>query len=213
MIGGGIQQESKMKRNFLLITLFLALTLLIPSTLVSANSSPSTFLAETTNYKGTVSDISATSLTLTLDNGTFVTIQITSTTKIPSNGFATPDPTTLFGKRVTVKTKTDSLDALVATSISFIPGLPTTLQRVGTVSDYVAGKSITIEVNGSHFKYFISSSTKILPSDSEDQLATGISVTIISPRVISGLGLTASGIILHLPEATEEPTLTATPKH
>ena len=196
--------------------ILLLLLIIFPTLTARAQTNSESSFSATSVYKGVVSDISSSSLVLTLDNGSFVTIAITSKTLIRISGINSnsPDPTLLFGQRVRVKVEEDADGVLTAVSILPTPGMNPYIQKNGTIVDYVAGKSITIEVNGQKFKYAITSTTKFIPDGSEEDLESAESVTVISSRVISGVGLTAKGILVHIPETTPTPTssLIVTPK-
>ena len=79
-----------------------------------------------------------------------------------------------------------------------MPGKPTKIHRVGTVTAYSAGTSITIQdKDGNLFTFALTADTKILPPDTTRTLGDGARVTIISRRDPSGGPLTAQGIVVH----------------
>ena len=89
-----------------------------------------------------------------------------------------------------------------------MPGKPEKIHRVGVVTVYEAGKTITIEgKDGELYTFELSDTTKILPEERVDQLVVGAKVTIISRRDPTGGPLAAQGIVVHPEdEETEEST-------
>ena len=81
------------------------------------------------------------------------------------------------------------------------------VHRVGIVTAYTAGSSITIEaVDGKPYTFVVSPDTKILPESRVDLLVVGARVTIIAPRDVTGGPAAATGIVVHpAASATEEP--------
>jgi hypothetical protein len=96
------------------------------------------------------------------------------------------------------------------------PGAPTIVHRVGYVSDYEAGVSITIKYrDGQFYTFKIAPDVKIVPHHREPDLKVGAYVTIIAPRNFSGDEWIAQGIVVHphgpASLATSMPTGTVTP--
>ena len=157
------------------------------------------------NYKGTITAIDADSITLALEDGTGITILLTAETriKIPRNKEAIfADLGT--GMQVMVQAIGGQDDLLTARSVVLIPGKPAKTHRVGIVTDYQAGTSITIQAkDGLLSTFLLTTETKILPAERADQLQVGVPVTIIAPRDVSSMDQTAVGIVVH-PAAAEE---------
>jgi hypothetical protein len=154
-----------------------------------------------TIFHGTLGTLSPSSLTLTLDDGSSVTIGLTADTRIKVPGPKAQGDVLLVGMRATVMAFTDSSDALVARSVMVIPGQPVRAHRVGTVTAYSAGASITIlATDGSSYTFALTAGTVILPAARAAQLAVGSRVTIIAPRDPSTLGGAATGIVIHPPK-------------
>ncbi|HET6847197.1 MAG TPA: DUF5666 domain-containing protein [Anaerolineales bacterium] len=153
-----------------------------------------------TIYRGTLSAVDASSLTLTLVDGTSVTIAITPETHIRVPGPQAQGDTLVVGMHLVVQAREDSNGNLVARSIMAIPGQPTLTHRVGTVTAYAAGSSLSIlAADGQTYSFALTADTKLLPAGLADTLAVDSRVTVIAPRDVSALGWTATGIVVHPP--------------
>jgi hypothetical protein len=96
--------------------------------------------------------------------------------------------------------------SLTALYIHVVPGKPEPVHRVGTVTAYTPGASITVlDKKGGSSTFVLTPDTKILPEDRASELGVGSLVTIISRRDPTGGPLTAQGIVVHPPKGTEEP--------
>ncbi len=161
--------------------------------------------AVTQKFKGIIDSIAedGKSMVLKLADGTTVTILLSSNPKIkiPGNGKKTNGVTTLqAGMNVVVQATLDSSNNLVARQVHLIPGKPTRLHRVGTVTE-LTDTSITVQGrDGGTTKFTRDATTKILPKDRQDLLVKGATVTVISPRTFTGEPF-ARGIVVH-PEGT-----------
>ena len=151
------------------------------------------------NYKGTVSAVDADSITLTLKDDSSVTVGLSADTRIKFPGPKDSAPTGIqAGMNATVQAIRDQSGNLTALRIMVIPGKPAKIHRVGIVTEYTAGKSITIQDKaGNTFTFTLDDQTKLLPAGRADTLAVGSRVTIIAPRDPAGGGSTASGIVIH----------------
>ena len=155
------------------------------------------------NFKGTIFSVGTDSLEVTLADESKVTIFIGSNTKvkIPGMGKSAALSNLKAGMGVVVQAS-DTDGKLLARQIHLVPGKPTKLHRVGMVSNYQAGVSLTVTgVDGQSTTFTINSDTKILPKDRQDLLKDGAFVTVISPRSFSGVDPVAKGIVVH-PEGT-----------
>lgn len=158
------------------------------------------------NLKGILVSVDAESLEVKLSDDTTVTVGITDETRIhvPTKKDATIEDL-LPGVQVGVQARQDEDGLLIAKNITVIPGKPTKIHRVGTVVEYLDGKSITIEAkDGESYTFAITEDTKILPASRADELEEGARVTIIAPRDVTGGEPTAMGIVIH-PTKTTEP--------
>lgn len=174
------------------------------------------------NYKGVVAAVSASSLTLTLEDGSSATFTVNGDTRIhvPTLGKSATLADITVGGRATVQAKADEAGSLVALRINVKPGKPEKVHRVGTVTAYTAGVSITVQAkDGGTSTFALTADTKILPKHRAEELAVGSTVTIISRRNVTGGELTAQGIVVHpsKPEGEEgddddSPKITKTPK-
>ena len=150
------------------------------------------------NFKGTISAVDATSLTLTLRDGSFVTIGLSADTRMKF-----PGPKDALsggiqpGLNVMVQAVRDQGGNLVARAVMVIPGKPSKIHRVGSVTEYTAG-SITIQdKDGNKYTFVITNETKLLPAERAGTLAVGSRVTIIAPRNPATGGMVAKGIVIH----------------
>lgn len=178
------------------------------------------------NYKGVVAEVGEASLTLTLADGSSATFAITEKTRIsiPSLGKGATLADINVGAKATVQATAAEDDTLTALRINVTPGKPEKVHRVGTVTAYTAGESITVQAkDGQSSTFALTADTKILPADRADELAVGSRVTIISRRDVTGGVLTAQGIVVHpategsgedegTPKPTKTPGPTKTPK-
>lgn len=167
------------------------------------------------HYSGVISVIGTESITLTLDDQSTVEFVIDNNTqiKIPSLGNSASAVNLLVGQKVNIRATADDSGALIALSINVIPGKPVKVHRVGTVTEYIPGVSITItNKDGIISTFLLTDQTKILPVERANSLAIGSLVTIICPRDVTGGPLTALGIVIHpsLVEPAEEETGTET---
>lgn len=151
------------------------------------------------NFKGTVEAISATSLTLTLRDGSSVTVGLSAETriKVPGMKGATVDAIQP-GMEVMLQAIRDQSGNLTARSIMVKPGKPSKVHRVGWVTAYSPGASITIRAHdGNTYTFVLTTETKILPAQRAGELALGSRVTIIAPRNPATPQGTATGIVVH----------------
>lgn len=145
------------------------------------------------HYKGTITNVAADTLTLDA-SGTSVTVGLTTDTRIHVPGGGALQT----GQTVMVLARRDQNNNLVASGVQVIPGKPAIAHRVGIVTAYTLGASISIRAHdGNTYTFALSADTKILPAGRADQLAIGALVTIIAPRNPAVQGLTASGIVVH----------------
>jgi predicted 3-demethylubiquinone-9 3-methyltransferase (glyoxalase superfamily) len=151
------------------------------------------------HFKGTVTGKSASSLTLKLKVGSSVTFVIDDKTqiKIPTVKHATVDQINP-GVQANVQAVSNSTGALVALKVQVVPGKPILFRRVGVVTAYTAGSSITIQDKaGNTTTFLLTPDTKITPRHLANSLAPGVTVTIISRRDPAGGALAAQGIVIH----------------
>lgn len=196
-----------MKTKKMLVVLSILVVLFLFITPVSAMSQNGATDCVKENYKGTITFIDATSIELKQKGDTLITISLSPETvvKIPTKHDATLTDLKV-GMKVTVKAlRVD--DVLTAKKINLIPGKPTKVYKVGVVTDYQPGFSITIQAkNTSLYTFLVTADTMILPADLADKLVVGAVVTIIAPRDVTSLDRTAKAIVIHLPDPEPEPT-------
>ena len=151
------------------------------------------------HYKGIIAAADATSLTLTLADGTSVNFGINADTRIKAPGLHGETAAILqVGLQAMVQAERDENSNLVARSVMIIPGKPVLAHRVGWVTEYSPGVSITIQAHdGNFYTFTLTAETKILPAERAGELAVGSRVNIISPRDPAALGWTAQGIVVH----------------
>jgi hypothetical protein len=166
------------------------------------------------NYRGTIASVSSSSLALTLSDGSALNFVVTSDTRIKIPGPNGSSASLQAGMQAMVQAVADSSSNLNACAIMAIPGQPLRVHRVGWVTEYTPGVSITILASdGLTYTFSLTADTKILPAERAAELTIGSRVTIIAPRDPAALGWTASGIVVH-PEGSGAgsmpPTQTAT---
>ncbi len=171
------------------------------------------------NYKGTISAVDATSITLDLGGGSLISAAIVPETRINIPTVKGAQFSGLLpGMKAMVQAIRGQDDTLTARFIHVIPGKPLKIHRVGFVVAYTTGVTITIQDQyGEQFTFLLTPNTKILPAERASMLVIGARVTIISPRDVSSLDRTAMGIVVHpdavitlTPTPTETPTATPT---
>lgn len=150
------------------------------------------------NFKGTVAAFDSSSITLTLRGGSSVTIALTTNTRIKFPGNKSSAATIEVGMSAMVQAVRNENGNLTARSVMFIPGKPAKIHRVGIVTEYTPGVSITIQnKDGNAFTFMLTPETKLLPSNRAEALAVGSRVTIIAPRDPTTGGVTVTGIVVH----------------
>ena len=157
------------------------------------------------NYKGTITAVDTGSITLALKDGSSITIVLIAETRIH---ISKNKEATVFelsdGMTVMVQALRGQDDSLTARKVVVVPGKPTKTHRVGIVTDYLVGVSITIQAkDGLLYTFLLTEETKILPVERLDQLKIDAWVTVIAPRDVSTLDQTAAGIVIHPPVVEE----------
>lgn len=154
------------------------------------------------NLKGTISAADSTSITLTLRDGSSVTIGLSADTRMKFPGPKTSTPGGIQpGMQAMVQALRDQNDNLIARRVMIIPGKPAKIHRVGIVTEYTAGSSITIQdKHGNTYTFALTGETKLLPAERAGTLAVGVRVTIIAPRDPASGGVTVKGIVVHPPK-------------
>lgn len=151
-----------------------------------------------TNLKGVVASFDGSALVLTLKDQSTLSVAVDDATQVSfagPKGLTAPD--LLPGDAVMVQAVKDG-GALLALQVRVIPGEPTRVHRVGTVTEYAPWTSITIvEPQGAQSTFSMSTDTKILPESRKGELQVGARVTIISPRRPAGEPPVAQGIVVH----------------
>ena len=151
------------------------------------------------NFKGKIAAVDSSSITLTLRDGSSVTVSLTSDTRMKFPGPKNSAPQSVeAGMNAMVQAIRDESGNLVARSVMLIPGKPSKIHRVGIVTAYTAGSSITIQdKDGNTYTFAITGEIKLLPPERAGELAVGSRVTIIAPRDPASGGVTVKGIVVH----------------
>ena len=151
------------------------------------------------HFKGTVTAVDSSSITLSLRDGSSVTIGLTGDTRFKFPGPINSAPTSIqVGATANVQAIRDENDNLVALRVMVIPGKPSKIHRVGIVTEYTPGASITIQdKHGNTYTFTIDGDIKLLPAERAGELAVGSRVTIIAPRDPASGGVTVKGIVIH----------------
>ena len=152
------------------------------------------------NYRGSLSLVSATSLTIKAEDGSMVTFVLTSDTRIHIPGMGRDAAYTYIqaGARLAVHAEEGQDGVLNARKVMVIPGKPILMHRLGLASSYTPGVSLTIKTpDGSTFTFAVTADTQILPTDPSSPLAVGSLVTVVMPRDVTGGPATARAIVIH----------------
>jgi len=151
------------------------------------------------HYKGMVTAVDASNLTLMLRDGSSVTVGLRADTRVKFAGPRDPAPTGIKpGMNVMVQAVRDQSNSLIASKIMVIPGKPSKIHRVGIVTEYTSGSSITIQdKKGNPYTFALSAETKLLPVERAATLGVGSWVTIIAPRDPASGGVSVKGIVIH----------------
>src|SRR5215207_4269727 len=115
------------------------------------------------HFKGIISSVDSTSITLTLRDGSSVTVGLNADTRMKFPGPKGSTPTSIQpGMNAMVQAIRDQGDNLVARSVMIIPGKPSKIHRVGIVTEYTAGSSITIQdKDGNTYTFAITGEIKL----------------------------------------------------
>jgi hypothetical protein len=173
------------------------------------------------NYHGILMSLSATSLTVLLDDGSTVSFEITekSEVKVPTFSQTSTTADLAMNMRVVVHAFKDKTTGIMTVrSINVVPGDPNGDSNLaGLVSDYQPGISITItDEAGVPTTYLLSESTQIILEDPTLTLAAGSIVTVIMPLKSDSETITAAAIVVSAPvvaptmEPSAEPILEPT---
>ncbi len=162
------------------------------------------------NYQGSIAAVDASSLTLTLKDGSSLAFVLNADTKIkiPGLGHTATAADLKVGDGATVRAAKDDTGALVASMIEVKPAKPVLEHFAGTVTDYQPGVSITIQdKNGASSTFLITADTKINsgPKNDGGQLSVGAQVTIVALRDPAGGTPTAKEIAVFPQKRPEKP--------
>jgi hypothetical protein len=177
----------------------------------AAREKPVNPAGKRSTFRGVVAAAGGDSLTLSLTNGDSITFVVTDTTKVkvPALGRRATLADVKTGAQAMVSALQTRERAWIALYIHVFPGKLEKILRVGAVTEYVAGASITIlATDGSTYAFAITSDTKITPRRWANQLGVGTLVTIGASRAVTGAQWTARGIVIHL---NPDRRLTTTP--
>lgn len=152
-----------------------------------------------TNFKGTVKSFNGSQLILTDKNGVDVTITMDENTSIKITGpKANASAQIQEGQWVIARTVKNTDGSNLAIQVHVLSGKPQRIHRVGKVTAYAPGTSITVlDKHGGSSTFDITTDTKILPAERTKSLKVGSRVTIICPRDPVNDTLTAIGIVIH----------------
>lgn len=172
---------------------------------------------------GSVSSVDGNTVVITLKDGSTVNVTLDANTslKVPTLKDTT-GYTFTPGQRLVAKVVENEDGTYSVSQAHVIPGKPEKIHRVGTVTEYLPGVSITVtDKFGNTTTFALSADSRILSEDGTAAVTVGSVVTIISPRDVTGGELSAKGIVVHLPETnlpmspitnlTATATLTETP--
>lgn len=116
------------------------------------------------------------------------------------------------GVQAFVQANHDNSGEYLALGIDVIPGKPEHVHRVGIVTAYTPGVSISVQdIQGGSSTFLLAPNLKILPTERAGDLKVGSLVTVISRRDPSGGPLTAEGIVVHAENGTPTEMISPTP--
>lgn len=148
---------------------------------------------------GTITAIDSNSMTLTLRNGSSVILLLSPNTRtiaIDQEGNARPGNLNV-GRVALVRCVRDQNDLPTALVVLIASAQPIRIHLVGTVTEYTAGASITIQaMDGKSYMFTITERTDILSLKETDLLGVGSRVTIVTLRRASEVQSTALGIVV-----------------
>ena len=151
------------------------------------------------HYRGLITSVNASSLSINLADGSSLVLILDaeSQVKIPTLGKDGTAADLLPGMQVTVQAQMQDT-GLVVRKLMVIPGKPSRIHRVGEVTAYIPGDTISILArDGETYTFKLAAEVKILPDERTDQLQVGAWVTIIAPRDVTQLESIAYGIVIH----------------
>lgn len=145
---------------------------------------------------GTVTGKSGSTFTVSTKQGAVV-VTVTPSTRIhlPGKRNATLADIAI-GDRVAVN-GTPTKDGLTAKQVAVAPGKPTVQHRVGKVTAYTAGSSITIETVQGKSETFAVNGQTVIRNPKGSGVAVGDRVTIVARREPATDTFTARGIVVH----------------
>lgn len=160
---------------------------------------PASHAGKKINIKGVVASFDGGALVLTLNDQSTLSIAVDGATQVR---FAGPKdllaPDLQKDDQVMVQAVKDAGGALLALQVHVIPGKPARVHRVGKVTGYTPGVSITIiDQKGATGTFLITGDTRILPEARKGDLQVGARVTVISPRRPADGPPVAQGIVVH----------------
>lgn len=151
------------------------------------------------HFIGTVSAVETASLTLTLRDGSSVTMGLapnTRTVAVGPEGMLGPAQLSV-GQYVLIQATRNAGGELAARAILVPASKPLRVHLVGVVTAYTPDVSITVEArDGKTYTLAITGRTNILPPEKAGSLAVGSHVTIVTPRNMSGGQSAALGIVV-----------------
>ncbi|MBI2854870.1 MAG: hypothetical protein HYX87_08140 [Chloroflexi bacterium] len=151
-------------------------------TLVASRIQASKPISKHHAYTGTIKSTSATGLVITTKKGE-VTIDVNAQTRYKVPGLKDATLANFkTGNKVAVLA-VESGTASLALHVILIPGKPTSVQRVGTIEAYEAGKSITIkDKKGDTSTFVVNADTKISFKKGATEVKVGARATVTAKR-------------------------------
>jgi hypothetical protein len=151
------------------------------------------------HYRGLITNLGPGSLTINLADGSSLSLSLDteSDIKIPTLGKTGSVADLLPGMQVTIQAEMTETGPLVR-KLMVIPSKPSRVHRVGEVTAYTPGQTISIlAIDGQTYAFKLATDVKILPEERVEQLQVGAWVTIIAPRDVTQLEAVAYGIVVH----------------
>lgn len=148
-------------------------------------------------FKGEVASYENGALVVKLKDGSSVTVSVDENSDVKIAGPKDSSGEITAGSQVIVQAALSGDQSYLALRIRVIPARPQRVHRVGIVTAYAPGVSITIQDAKGSSTFQIAADVKILPQERAADLQEGARVTIISPRDPANGSLVARGIVVH----------------
>lgn len=148
------------------------------------------------NFKGEVKSFENGELVITGKKGGTVTVDATTEIMVSGPKDETSKATIQVGQQVMAQAvKSDG--KYLALRVHIFPQKAAHVHRVGTVTEYTPGASITVQDKKGSTTFQLGANIKMLPAERANQLKVGSRVTVITSKDKTTGALTVTGIVVH----------------